>query len=304
METKNILAAGFLIVASLLTIWIWGFLEQFWGLVSDVEKSTTAAYILRWLALLIGFSFLLLGGRLNEWLRGQSMQFLLMIGAVTLMEVGMVKMELWLYQVNSGHYSFTGREPSSQLRLIVGAAALLSPLCMIAGGWLGSRILLAAGVAGALMAWCGPFAGPTPASPAASMFEGKSVESMVGRVTPYSMVMTFDAVSAQLEKHPDWVQRLSRVLESEEYPTTISVVYTMLLKPEALGDEEREKCWKAVQAGTQAARAYGEREKAMDPTLPLILDVTKRLEKLPGASLDRHRDDLAKVHELATEWKL
>lgn len=302
METKNALAAGFLVVACLLTIWVWGFLEQFWGVMSDVQESTTTIHLLRWLALLIGFSSLLLGGRLNEWLHGESRQFLAMIGAVTLMEVGLVKMELWLYQVNSGHFSFGGREPSSQLRFIASMASILIPLCVIAGGWLGSRIWLAAGLAGALMAWSGPF-GITQAAPSASMFEGKSVESMVGRVTPYSMVMTFDAVIAHLKKHPDWVQRLSRLLDREEYPTTISVAYTMLLQPEALGEAEREKCWKAVVAGTQAARAYGEREKAMDPTLPLILDVTGRLEKLPGAALNRHRTDLAQVREVATEWK-
>ena len=304
METKNVLAAGFLLVACLLTIWIWGFLEQFWGAMSDVQEGTTTVHLLRWLALLIGFSFLLLSGRLNGWLRGESTQFLVMIAAVTLMEVGMVKLELWLYQVNSGHFSFASREPSSQLRLIAAAGAILIPLCVIAAGWLGSRILLTAGLAGTLMAWYGPFAGPPPTPPAASLFEGKSVESMVGRVTPYSTVMTFDAVIAHLDKHPDWVPRLSRMLDSQEYPATISVAYTMLLKPEALGEEEQEKCWKAVRAGTQAARAYGEREKAMDPALPLILDVTGRLEKLPGAALDRHRADLAKVREVASEWKL
>jgi hypothetical protein len=303
METKNAFGAGFLIVACLLTAWMWGFIEQFWGVLSDVQDSTTTVHLLRWLALLIGFSLLLLGGRLNGWVRGESAQFLVMIGAVTLMEVGMVKMEFWLYRVNAGHFSFVGREPSSQLRLIAAAALIAIPLCVIVGGWLGSRILLAAGLAGALLAWCGPFAEPAPASAAASMFEGKSVESMVGRVTPYSKIMTFDAVIAHLEKHPGWVQTLSRMLDSKEYPATISVAYTMLLKPEALGEEEREKCWQAVMAGTRAARVYGEREKAMDPTFPLILEVTERLEKLPGAALDRHREDLAEVRTVATEWK-
>ena len=135
------------------------------------------------------------------------------------------------------------------------------------------------------------------------MFEGKSVESMVGRVNPYSMVRTFDAVIANLEKHPDWVERLSRMLNSEKYPVTISVAYTALLKPEALGEEMREQCWQAVRAGTEEARAYGEREKAPDPALPLLLDVAERLAKLPGPALDRHRADLAAVHELAAKWK-
>src|SRR5262249_45645636 len=131
----------------------------------------------RWLALLTAFVFLVLGGTLHGWVRDASHQFLLIVAALTLMEVLLCKMELWMYHVNAGVRTFAVPVPS-HLRLIAALAAILIPLCVMAGGFLGSRTVFAAGLAGALIAACGPFPAPPPPS-LASQLEGKSVAALV-----------------------------------------------------------------------------------------------------------------------------
>jgi len=140
------------------------------------------------------------GGGLKGWAPYGLLRFILVIGSLTVMEFFVLFVNL------------RSRDDSvpPHWRLIFGILAIALPVCVMAGGFFGSRALFLIGSAAALLTAVWPL--PKYEPPVVIVPEGISVEKMV----EYVGVDRPEAnriVLERIKQHPDWVERVVKVID-------------------------------------------------------------------------------------------
>jgi len=279
---------AFLIVSFLATLWIWAFLERLpWPFLegSGIGSGIAIAFSLsffRWLALSVAFVFLLLSGRLNGWAPYTILRIILVMAGITLLEVCMFRVQI----------RCVDDSVAPQFRLVFKCLVILLPLGVMAGGYLGSRALLAFGAVGSLVAaW--PIAVYTEPPP-----DRNSVEYLLQHVdTDNDRV---DLLS-RLEKHPGWVKQVSRSLDGG---WDFNAAVLLSFKPAALEEDVQERCWKIVLWRLAQVKPIRDRgENWMPQEITRIALIVRGFASIPGPVRDRHRADFVVIRDLVNFYR-
>jgi hypothetical protein len=239
--------------------------------------------ILRWLSVLAAFIALLTTGRLNGWGHNPVVRAILVISGITMLEICMFPILLRCID----------EAVAPHLQLALKCLLILLPLGVIAGGYLGSRVLFAFGAVGALAAAVWPIPKYTEPPP-----DPNSVEYILQHVDPEADLKD---VLARLEKHPDWVKQVSRSLDvGPEFNAAV----LLSLKPAALSGDVQERCWKvALSYFDQAKQVHDHGENWMPGEVRGVAVIVQGLTSIPGAARDRHRHDFVIVRNLVNFYR-
>lgn len=278
------LALTFLAAAFLVSLWILAFVErvpwvplpagggQFGGLANALFLS-----LLRWAALLAAFLFLSLDGRLSGWAPHWTLRALLIGVGITLLEGLLFYVEL----------RSAGDKVSPLQQQILASTVVLLPLAVIAGGYLGSRALFAAGIAGAVAAAVWPIPAYTPPPP-----DESSVEYILHHVDPQAEPAE---VLARLDGNRGWHRKVARELDGG---WKVNAALLLTMRPTELGEGDQEKCWRIALgsfASVKPHRDWG--ENWMPSEFRSISRIVHGLASVPGPVRDRHAADFRLVRD-------
>jgi hypothetical protein len=287
---KNALAAAFLIVSFLITLWTWAFLEQVSWMPfpggSGVGSGIATAFsltLLRWLALSAAFVFLLMNGRLNGWAHYTILRIILAIVGITLMEICMFAVHIRCVDV----------AVAPHFRFIFKCLVILLPLSVMAGGYLGSLSLFALGAVGSLVAAVWPIPSYTPPPP-----DQNSIEYLLQHADADN---DRKDILSRLEKHPGWVKQVSRSLDGG---WDLNAAVLLSLKPAALGEDVQERCWKVVLWNLARVKPIRDSGGNWMPTeVRSIALIVQGLATIPGPVRERHHANFVVIRDLVNFYR-
>jgi len=287
---KNALAVSFLIISFLITLWNWAFVQQIQGIPypggSGMGSGLASAFImtlLRWLALVAAFVFLLLDGRLNSWAPYPILRILLVIAGITMLQVCMFPVQI----------RCVDKEVAPHFHLIFKCLLILLPLVVMAGGYFGLRALFVFGAVASLMAAVWPLPSYTEPPP-----DQNSIEYLLHHADTDG---DRQDILSRLEKHPGWVKQVSRSLDGG-WDTNAAVLLS--LKPAALNEDVQERCWKIVLWNLARVKPIRDRgENWMPSEVRSIALIVQGLASIPGPVRDRHHADFVVIRDLVNFYR-
>lgn len=290
MNIKNVIALPFLIISFLLTLWLWAFLEQIPGVPNPIAGGVGTGGVsvffitfLRWLALSIAFLVLLIKGELHAWAPYPILRFLLVMAGIFVLEICMFPICL----------RTVDKSIAPHFHWLFSSLVILLPLAVMVGGYLGSRAVFIIVIAGSLAAAFWPIPTYIPPPP-----DTTTVDYMLHHVNPEEDAK---AILERLEKHPRWVNQVSRELDGN---WSWNAAFLLSLKPTALNEDVQEKCWRQALSQFASARQIHDRgENWMPPEFRMIAPIVAGLVSIPSSVRDRHHAEFVAVRNLVNFYR-